>query len=160
MDSTAFILTGRLWTFDSWDGERININVYDDLGTLLATHSLIGKEYYDIYIGEAKGIYCDGWYHEILLPITITDSASKILIIKITTELDEDASNESLGYSDLELTPCYYGYNSDDEACCSYFDCEWKNYWEAIGCDADEGEWTCDGFTSYGRYKCGEGTSF
>jgi len=45
MDSTAFILTGRLWTFDSWDGvERININVYDDLGTHFAALGLIGRD--------------------------------------------------------------------------------------------------------------------
>ncbi|MDP6585942.1 MAG: hypothetical protein QF535_14930 [Anaerolineales bacterium] len=83
-----------------------------------------------------------------------------VIIVQITNFLDEDPSNESIGYGDLSLDYCVTGYDVNSGSCCHESCTNGCTGSKAEDCvnwfnDCDATETNCDIYTYYGQGQCG-----
>jgi len=103
MPATTHTLTlqGKLWSMDSWDGEKIHVIMTDSQGDVLAEHEYEGNQRDSTVQCEGSAGWDDGF-------ITIDlsgeyDRSDGDVTVTITNTLDETPDNESLGYGELQL---------------------------------------------------------
>jgi hypothetical protein len=100
------ILTGKVWTIDSWDGEHFTVEMKDSQGNVLDTVTRQGNNFASL--GD-ETLSCEGsvggWqdgFFNIRLESSYDVSKGDI-DVRITNTLDQGAGDESIGFGDMRL---------------------------------------------------------
>jgi hypothetical protein len=99
-------LTGRVWTIDSWDGETFTVEMKNTQGTVIDSVQVRGNNFEGV---ADETMSCEGtvggWqdgFFNIRLTSDYTPSMGSIEI-RVTSTLDQGASDESIGIGDMEF---------------------------------------------------------
>jgi hypothetical protein len=100
-------LSGTVWTIDSWDGEKLNVEMKDVSGNVIAS-----KEFQAWHSQQATGqqrTQCEGsvggWqdgYFDFEMEADYDPSMGDVTA-KVTTTLDQGAGDESFGIGNMRL---------------------------------------------------------
>jgi hypothetical protein len=157
---------GKIWTIDSWDGEKFTVSMKNQDGA-----ELVSRDYQAWHNQQASGqerlqcpgtisVYQSGFF-EIELETEIDDTITEVHVY-ITNTLDQGPADESIGYGSMRF---YYEFDPEGtvfptESPASY-DHGVENptgLWEN-DCSATQKQ--CAGFNYYGGFnECAQGHQF